>query len=761
MTNSFIKILLIGIFIFNITFAQERGVIRGIVIDKTTKEPLPGVNLIIPDTDLGTSSDENGEYVISGLTAGNYILRASFIGYDSQIKSDIIVNSARPAFVEFQLNQSVIELEGVTVTTEFFEKNPDELISVKKFSYEEIRRAPGGFEDVIRALSVLPGVAVQSAGRNDLVVRGGSPAENLYVVDGFVVPNINHFGNQGATGGPLSYINLDFVNETTFSSGGFSTAYGDKLSSVLKIDLREGRKDKIGGKATISASQFGLNLEGPLSENSNFLFSARRSYLDFIFNAAGFNFVPEYYDVIAKFSYDIDKQSRISYLFVSAFDNVKFNNNNREDLIDNSQILGSDQISYLTGLSYRRLIKNGFYTVSLSRNFTDFDTFQKDTLLNPIFSNISREGENELKTDIVYKIGQNAEINAGVSGKLIKFNGDVYFPAGFVTTYGELLPNNRILASENFVKAGFYFQYSREMFHRLRFNTGFRVDYFDGINKNTCISPRASLAYYVSPLTTISLSAGNYRQFPSYIWLIADSRNRDLTAISVNQYIAGIEQLLREDVRVKAEFFYKDYSDYPTSILRPYIVLANTGGGFGGSQENFASFGLEPLISEGIGFSRGIELSMQKKSSGIPYYGILSATFSESYFTSLDGVSRPGQFDQKWIVNLSGGYIFDKHWEASLKFRFATGNPYTPYNDDGTQNVSDYLSERFDSQHALDIRVDRRWYFSGWSLITYIDIQNIYNRKNTNSIQWDPIEKTSEKSSSIGILPSIGISVEF
>ena len=207
------------------------------------------------------------------------------------------------------MSEAVIELEGVTVSSDVFENLPTEVNSVKKFSYEEIRRSPGGFEDVVRALSVLPGVARQSAGRNDLVVRGGAPSENLYIVDGLIVPNINHFGSQGSTGGPLSFINLDFVEETTFSTGGFQANYGDKLSSVLKIDLREGRKDRLGGKALVSASQFGLNLEGPVSENSNFIFSLRRSYLDFIFNAAGFNFVPEYYDLLTKYNYNIDKSN--------------------------------------------------------------------------------------------------------------------------------------------------------------------------------------------------------------------------------------------------------------------------------------------------------------------------------------------------------------------------------------------------------------------------------------------------------------------
>lgn len=338
----------------------------------------------------------------------------------------------------------------------------------------------------------MPGVAQASPGRNDLVVRCGAPSENLYVVDGFVVPNINHFGSQGATGGPLSFINLDFVRDATFSTGGFSSLYGDKLSSVLKIDLREGRKDRIGGKGTISASQFGFNLERPIASNANFVFSARRSYLDFIFNAAGFNFVPEYYDVLTKVTYDIDQKSKLSYLFIGAFDNVKFNNKDSEDLYENSRILGSNQNQYVTGISYRRLFSKGFYDISLSRNFVDYDTSQRDTLLNPIFLNKSREGENELKADVVYKISSSTELNFGASAKLIKFNADVKLP-GFRTSFGELLRITSLNTFKNYYKYGFYAQYSNVFLDRLMVSFGTRGDYFSGIDNGFTISPRASL----------------------------------------------------------------------------------------------------------------------------------------------------------------------------------------------------------------------------------------------------------------------------
>ncbi|MDD3558359.1 MAG: TonB-dependent receptor [Melioribacteraceae bacterium] len=748
------------IFFIALELQAQTGTIRGKVVDVLTKEPLPGVNIIVLDSDFGAASNIEGEYSIPNVPVGLYRVQASFIGYKQQIRTDIVVNSARPAVVNFELQESAIELEGVTVTTDYFEKSPTELGNITALSYEEIRRSPGGFEDVVRALSILPGVAQAAAGRNDLVVRSGAPSENLYLVDDFVVPNINHFGTQGATGGALSYINLDFVNNTTFSTGGFSTIYGDKLSSVLAIKLREGRKDRFGGKGTISATQFGLNLEGPVTEGNSFLFSIRRSYLDFIFNAAGFNFVPEYYDALLKYDYKIDNKNRISYLFVGALDRVKFNNENEEDIFDNAQILGSNQNQYVTGVSYRHLFDKGFYTLSLSRNYIKYESFQNDTLLQPLFVNNSKEAEHELKFNSIFKIYKESEFSLGFSAKHIDFESDLYL-SNYVTTFGDSLLLNSLSARKNYYKLSAFTQLSTLFFDRLNISAGVRGDYFNALETKFYASPRISLSLPLSASLSLNLSSGFYHQFPSYIWLNTFESNTKLKAVKVIQYIAGFEHILRSDLRFKLEAFYKDYSNYPASTLREYLVLANTGAGYGGSPTNFDSFGLDPLVSEGVGEARGIEFSAQKRSSDVPHYALFSLTYSESKFKGLDGIDRNGAYDQRWIVNLSGGYIFNERWEASFKFRFATGSPYTPYNDDGTQSIEKYNTMRYPDSHSLDIRIDRRWNFERWTLIAYIDVQNIYNRSNPSTINWDYKEMKSDIESSIGILPSIGVSIEF
>ena len=211
-------------------------------------------------------------------------------------------------------------------------------------SREEIRRFPGGFEDVVRTVSTLPGVAINaSGGRNDLLVRGGGPSENLYIINNIEVPNINHFGTQGNSSGSLSFVNLDFVDNITFSTGGFKARYGDKMSSVLELKMTEGRNDRFGSKLLVSATQYGLNFEGPVTDRGNFIFSARQSYLDLIFKAAGLPFVPVYTDFNFLAHYDLSPRDKLFFLGLSAIDRVNRDQSSLENRVRNSALLDNTQ----------------------------------------------------------------------------------------------------------------------------------------------------------------------------------------------------------------------------------------------------------------------------------------------------------------------------------------------------------------------------------------------------------------------------------
>ncbi|MGA9115628.1 MAG: TonB-dependent receptor [Bacteroidota bacterium] len=753
--------LLILLLTLPVLRASAQAVVSGIVRDEVTGEPLPAVNVQILGTLRGAGTDASGRFSIEGVEPGSYALRASLVGYASRIVPDVVVGTGRPPDLVVELTPVELTLGEVEVTGTYFRKSPDAPVSIQRLSYEEIRRSPGGFEDVLRAISILPGVAQPEPGRNDLVVRGGAPGENLFILDGFEVANINHFGTQGSGGGPLSYINLDFVRETAFSTGGFGVRYGDRLSSVLSIDLREGRSDRLGGKATLSATQFGLNLEGPLEGSGSYSFSARRSYLDFIFKAAGFGFVPEYWDFYGRASYPLGERDRLTVLGIGALNDVSFFNDDADQRFENSRVLGTDQRQALVGVSWRRLLPRGVLTASVSYNGIRYNGVQRDSTLRPLFTNVSTEGEWRARGEVVLQPGAGTEVSFGGSLKRASLDAAIGLP-GFVSSFGDSIGFTERTVEGAGLKAGLFVQASQRVLGGVILTGGLRADVVDLTETSVSVGPRVSASVALGDRTTMNAAAGVYHQTPAFLWLAGNTANGSLSPIRADQYVLGVEHLVRPDLKLRLEGYLKRYRAYPASLDRPYLVLANTGAGFGGSEENFGSYGLDRLGSGGRGMARGLELLLQKKYSEIPVYGLLSVTWGRSLFAALDGVERPGAFDQEWIANLSGGYKPDERWEYSMRFRFATGRPFTPFGSDGTQDPAAYNSGRLGSAYALDLRVDRRWNFARWGLIVYLDVQNVTNNRMTGRVRWNAREgKVETDESAIGILPSIGVSAEF
>lgn len=733
-----------------------RGIITGTVLDRETRAPLPGATIEVLETTRGTIADESGRFRIASLQAGIYRLRVTSIGYEPAVVSDVVVNASRPQDVLVELNEAELETGDVIVRPDYFGESNDRVTSAKTLSNEEIRRLPGGFEDVVRAVSILPGVAQVQNGRNDLLVRGGAPSENLFLIDGIESPNINHFGTQGAGGGPLSFVNLDFVRETTFSTGGFGARYGDKISSVLTLDLRAGREDRFGGKATVSASQFGLNLEGPITEQGSWIFSARRSYLDFIFRAAGFSFVPEYWDFFGKFDYRLGPNDRISGLAIGAIDRVRFFNDDADDRFENSQVLNNSQDQLVAGLTWSHLFENGYVNTTLGRTRIDYRFSQTDSSLQPIFVNNSIEDEFNLGMNGLTRLGE-TELAFGGNVKTTAFVSSIVLRQPGVDV--DVDPNDR------FYKGALFAQLSHDLLG-ISITPGVRLDWFDGIEETLYPSYRIGISAPIVPALSLKASGGIYYQAPSYVWLAAEPENRKLRAIRANVGVVGAEVYPEEDWKVSLEGYVKLYEDYPASLSRTYLVLANTGAGFGGAEEGFASFGLEPLASMGQGNAYGGELFVQKKLSSTPWYGVASLSLNRSLFTAIDGVERPSNYDQSVIFNVSGGWRISEGWEIAAKFRFASGRPFTPVDSTGDPTfgykvVEQYNERRLAPSHALDLRIDRRWPFNGWTLITYADIQNVYNRVNPNPPRWNARTRTGEIDDAIGILPSIGISAEW
>jgi hypothetical protein len=766
MTRIFTVLLLlicVNILISDRLYSQQKGLLTGIVVDKNSQSLLKDINVKILGTNFATKTLGDGSFRITDIPVGTYEVEVTSASYQRHIENNVVISTG----IDREL---VVELQGATteevvVEDSRFQKPLDAAVSYKSLTFEEIRRFPGGLEDINRVIQSLPGVSLTSDGRNDILVRGGSPAENLFVVDGFEVNNINHFGSQGSTGGPVSIINLDFVREVNFLSGGFSAKYGDKLSSVVQIQQRNGSSDKFYGKINLSGIGFGANLEGPLptKNKSSWLISARRSYLDLVFNAAGFSFVPEYTDFQAKINYQINNNNFFEISGFGALDKVKFNNNTEENEQNNARILTNNQNSYSTGLSWKTLLnKKSYLVTSLTRNYTNYFFSKRDSNFIETLRNDSEEGDVQLKTEYYNQIGEHTYISLGGAGKTIRLNYDIDKKADTLQVIDPntgnriILPGVTILDDQRTTKAYGYAEIVQNLFSRFRLTAGIRYDFFDLISQKNYFSPRTSLAVTINPKLSVNLAYGIFYQSPSYIWILGSPENRNLTDIRADHYIAGLEYLFDESTRMTVEFYYKQYLDYPVSESRPYVILANNSG-----FETENSFGLETLVSEGTGNAKGIEIFLQKTLTK-DLYGTASFSYGDVKYRALDGIERPSDWDNRYVLNLSGGFKLGKSWELSAKFRLAGGRPYTPINPaDGTINYDQYNTERLPAYHRLDIRVEKKFIFSAWTLTAYIDTQNIYNRENITGVRWDQRTQAPEFNETIGILPSVGISAMF
>ncbi|MDP4196748.1 MAG: TonB-dependent receptor [Bacteroidota bacterium] len=727
---------------------------RGKIIDSLTQRPLRLATIKLSESSYGAVSDSNGEFSISNITPGFYSLRISLVGYKT-----IIRNKFHLFLDIYNENFSLRETPQFTSTVivkpkKLYEQELNEYVGSIRIENAHLQKIPGNLEDIVKSVSILPGVAQLSNYYNDLIVNGGGPSENLFVIDGIELSNINHFGSQSNSGGVLSYVNMDYIKDISFSSGNFSSLYGDKISSVTEISLQNGASDHLTGKAVVSATQFALNLNGLISEESSFILSARRSYLDMVFKSYGFSFAPEYYDFLAKMNFKVNQSNNLSLLFIGVLDDFKIFDPNSDMVKENSRSIGSKQDHYIAGIAFRSIFPYGLLDLNFNTNFVNYKALQSKNFLNN-----TNQIENSIKTGLIVNFSKKSELDFGLQVKIINFRTDIKLNR-FLTSFNEVLSTDSIKTANDYFKSGAYVQYNSFWSEKLKVNLGLRADYFDGISEDYSLSPRFHSQYYFSDFTSFSLGLGIYRQTPEYLWISGNPVNKNLKWMTAEQLQVELMHRLEQGISIKLGGFYKKYYNYPASQLRPYLVMINTGAGVSGADDNFGSFGFEPLLSQGKGKVRGAELFIQKSPNQSSFWGSLSLTYCKVDFSGLDYVSHPGSFDQRWNLVITAGYLLDENWELDAKFRYATGTPYTPYDSRGIQISENYNSLRIADQHSIDIRIDRKWKFNNTQIRAFLDIQNIYNRKVRTLIRWDKREMKIAEDPILGIIPSFGLSIQ-
>lgn len=731
--------------------AQTKGIILGAVKDKNTQQAIEGAVVQIEGTADGNTTDSNGNYRIeTSLGAKN--IKVSYLGYATQIKYNIIVSSGNAQIVNFELDEEGKNLNEVVVKdNKSRSARAADMItpmSTQRLSTEEIKSNPGGNFDVSRVIQVLPGVSGgAAANRNDIIVRGGAPNENVYYLDGIEIPVLNHFQTQGASGGATGILNVSFIEDVQLSSSAFDAKYDNALASTFNIKQRQGNPEKLGGNVRLSGTELATTLEGPLSKKTTFMASARRSYLQLLFQALDLPIRPEYWDFQYKVTHKIDNKTTLNFIGVGAIDKFRLATP-KESTPENVYILRSnpkiDQWNYTFGVSLKRLIKNGYLNVALSRNMFNNEANQfEDNVEEETKRTLglqSQEIENKLRID-VNKYVNDWKFSYGIVGQYVKFNiglfnkvtNEVRDGSGNLIAPAVTLNYNSAI---DFFRYGAFGQVSKRFFNeKLLLSGGMRSDMnsftTDGNNPLQTLSPRLSFSYNLLPKWDVTGSVGSYYKLPIYTNLgyrnsSNDLVNKGMKYINSVHYALGVQFIPRDDWRFTLEGFYKDYNNYPVSN-RTGISLANQGA-------DFTSVGNEAVSSTGKGRTYGVELFVQQKLIKKTFYAF-SATLYRSEFSGANGILLPSSWNFGYLISTTIGQKLGRGWELGIKYRLAGGAPYTPYDPIasranylttgvGTLNFNAINSQKLKPFQQADIRIDKKINFKKTSLDLYMDVQN-------------------------------------
>jgi len=788
----FISLLILG---YQTGLLAQQAVLKGRVIEVVSNEPMPFVNVIVSGTSIGAVTDDAGNFQIKGLKPGFVRVQASFIGYHSALSPEIEISNAKVAAVEISMEKRDAEIEEVTVSVSPFRKTEESPVSLKTIGIAEIEKSPGANRDISKVIQSYAGVLSSPSFRNDIIIRGGGPSENRFYLDGVEVPNINHFATQGASGGAVGILNADLIREVNYYSGAFPSDRGNALSGVFEFAQVDGNADKLRFKGSLGASEVSATVDGPLSEKTSFIVSARRSYLKLLFTALKLPFLPTFNDMQFKVKTRFDAKNELTFIGLGAVDqnalNLDIQNPDEQQTYILGQLPENNQWSYTLGAVYKHFREKSYQTLVVSRSqlsntTTKYLDNDESSPNNKILDYTSHELENKIRF----------ENNMRMDGFKANIGANIDFARYTNATLQKRFYDGNILnvnydTELNLFKYGLFGQISREFLaERLTLSAGFRMDannYSSGMNNPLKqFSPRASASYQLTPEWSLNLNTGRYFQLPAYTTLGYQQNSRfvnkeNLKYISVDHFIGGLEFKPATAVQFSVEGFLKNYRDYPFSV-KDGISLANKGADYG-------VIGDEEVTSTSKGRAYGAEL--QARISSTKGYNLnLSYTLVRSEFQDGSGNYLVSAWDSKQILSLTGSASLKKGWQIGTRFRFVGGLPYTPFDLNRSSLISawnltggpylDYSklnANRFGVFHQLDVRVDKAYYLKKMTLKFYLDIQNLYNFQaqstdivvretdaSGNFLTADNGTRyvlRSVKNPSGTVLPTIGVQVEF
>jgi hypothetical protein len=778
-------LVILGSLLSTTALAQDTtgvGGIAGRVLD-AQGAPVGEVRICALDTPQCVTSAADGTFRITGLRAGAYrleVLPPQGLPFTSE---PVAVRAGLDGTVEIDLPTVEQVQQSVTVTAPAYTAPAEVKNSGFLVAPREVLKSAGALQDVSRYVQSLPGVVIGTNDfRNDIIVRGGSPLENLFIVDNIEIPNINSFANFASAGGTVSILDAELLQDVTFLTGGYPAPYINRTSSVLQVTQREGSRQEFGGWATLGFAGAGAILEGPIGGGKgSWIVSGRRSFLDFFTNDIGVGGVPVLYTLNAKAVYDLTPRDRLWVVNISGKDNIRLGY--QDDVVPEDELSTLD-IRYegwrsATGFNWQRLFgARGVGLLGVTHSEAKVGQRVKDLAADgvpptgpadeaiasspTVYFEDSREGETTIKYDLTLNVPYVDKIQTGGSFKVFRVDYVASSPYGNDTPYSPVPGVDPFFLNTDFrsYQTGAYLQATKAMTSRASMTAGLRLDDYDYLGE-TRLSPRLGLTVRLAPTVSWNASYGRYFQQPAFLFLSAFPENRGVVPWRADHFVTGVAWAPSTDLRATVEVYAKKYRDYPVAATLPSVSLANIGDTFDVREILF------PLTSAGRGDAYGVELFVEKRLSS-KIYGQTNLAFSRTRHAALDGLLRPGSFDYPFVFNVTGGYRLTPKWEISTRVAALGGRPYTPYDEAvsaaqyrGVYDLTRVNGERGPAYARIDLRVDRTFTVGGQPLNLFFGVQNLTNRRNFGGYVWNRRTNALDFNEQQGLFPIVGFDWKF
>lgn len=783
-----LKYFVLGTFLLlsSIGFGQITQVIRGVVVDQESQFPLIGVNVTIPmngGSILGATTDENGEYNINNVPLGRQQIEFSYLGYNDVILTDIIVNSAKEVILNIEMQEKVTELDEVTVYAKRSGEVSNEMatVSAREFSVQETNRYAGSRGEPARMASNFAGVQGADDSRNDIIIRGNSPQGVLWRLDGFNIPNPNHFSIPGTGGGPVTILNNKFLANSDFFTGAFPAEYGNGIAGVFDLKMRNGNNQKHEFSGQLGFLGTELMAEGPISRNnkSSYLVTYRYSTLqlfDFLNINVGTDAIPQYQDGAFRLNFPSKNGGNIAVFGIGGLSRIDIILSEDTQVDTSTLIFGSnDRDQYfgsrmgIVGMTYTKPINvNTFIKagVSASHSYVDanHDYFERsivnnmyelDTLL-PVLDYTFIENKYSAYAFGNFKMNRKLSVKAG-------FNFDVFdlnyqdqvrnirpSPIGKETQFDPW--TTRWDAREYTALIQPYVQAKYRMNDNFTLTSGLTSTYYS-INNNSFspIEPRLGLAYQIDPKQKLSLGLGVHSQIQSnYLYYYGnrlvenevDTYNKGMGLTKSNHIVAGYDRNLASNIRLKFETYYQFLYNIPVEIESSSFSLINSGSGF-------SRFFPRELTNSGRGQNYGIEMTLEKFFTTGYYFLITGSVFDSKYKGSND-VWRNTTFNGNYAFNGLFAKEFNFGGKSSLnlggKVTYAGGRRYGDVDEVASAAQLEIIYKDNDNYNAFlfrpyfraDGKVNYRFNSRNLTHELAIDFVNIFNTKNILTLTYAP-----------------------